>query len=89
MSFVQDTHHLGSVSTALGRLTLVQKPTLRFLPGPKIFKGTLGQLISKRGVQWTITLLDCVQLQTLWYLEVIYWCLGWGWRSGGRFYKRV
>lgn len=34
------------------RKTLVQETTLRFLAGPKIFKGASGQFISKRGAEW-------------------------------------
>lgn len=53
------------------------------MPGPKIFKGALGQLISKRGALWSVILLDCVQTQCCQAevaqgSEAVYWCPGGG-----------
>lgn len=44
MNFIQEASCLGR------RQALVQRPTLRFLPGPRIFLSGLGQLISKGSI---------------------------------------
>lgn len=72
MSFNQEAGHLGR------RWTLVQKPTLRFLPGPRAFKGVQDSW-SEKGVQWSV--MFPAYVQTPWcQLQMLPPCLGAVWR---------